>query len=62
MALKQAVRWGLIPQIPAEFVDPPKPREIDEDDEGGEVRALTEKQVLALFRRSSPINTQGRRP
>lgn len=50
MSLKQAVRWGIIPQNPAEFVDPPKPAETDEDElEGGEVRALTEDQAMVLF-------------
>jgi integrase len=53
MSLKQAVRWGIIPQNPAEFVDPPKPAETDEDDDnGGEVRALTEDQAVSLFEMS----------
>jgi integrase len=53
MALKQAVRWGLIPQNPAEFVDPPKPNEAsgadDEEEGGGEIRALTDDQARVLF-------------
>lgn len=49
MALKQAVRWGLVPQNAAEFVDPPKPGERDDGEEGEEIRALTEDEALALF-------------
>lgn len=51
MALKQAVRWGLIPQNPAAFVDPPRPSETDDDERegGGEIRALSEEQAEALF-------------
>ncbi len=48
MALKQAVRWGLMPQNPAEFVDPPKPSEAAEEGEG-EIRALTDTQAMQLF-------------
>ncbi len=50
MALKQAVRWGLLTQNPTELVDPPRPAPGDEDDEeGGEVRALTDEQARRLF-------------
>ena len=50
MALKQAVRWGLMPQNPAEFVDPPRPTEVDGEEEGGEeIRALTDEQARVLF-------------
>ncbi len=60
MALKQAVRWGLIPQNPAEFVDPPKPNGAsgaDDEEEGrGEIRALTDDQARVLFE-----TTEGKR-
>ena len=58
MALKQAVRWGLIPQNPAEFVDPPKPQETTDREEegGGEIRALSEEQAELLF-----SETEGKR-
>lgn len=49
MALKQAVRWGLAPQNPAELVDPPRPSPGDDEEEGGEVRALTDEQARTLF-------------
>ena len=39
MALKQAVRWGLIPQNPAEFVDPPNPfKSAGDEVDGGDPR------------------------
>lgn len=56
MALKQAVRWGLIPQNPAEFVDPPKPAKSTDDEEEGEIRALSEEQARLLF-----AETEGKR-
>lgn len=50
MALKQAVRWGLIPSNPCDLVDPPRPvSSAEEDDEAGEVRALTDEQARLLF-------------
>ncbi len=50
MALKQAVRWGLIPKNPCDLVDPPRASQADgEDEEGGEIRALTDGQARALF-------------
>lgn len=48
MALKQAVKWGLIPQSPADLVDAPRAGARDVDIET-EVRALTDEQARILF-------------
>lgn len=50
MALKQAVRWGLITQNPVEFVDTPRADARYEDEE---VRALSDAQAVALFKATS---------
>lgn len=52
MALKQAVRWGLLSRNVAEMVDPPKGR-VALGEEDGEVRALTDEQARRLFAASS---------
>jgi integrase len=41
-ALAQAVRWQLIPRDPCDLVDPPRVQQV-------EMKALDEKQLLALF-------------
>lgn len=51
MALKQAVRWGMLSKNPADDVDAPKQSgsrdETDEDE--GEVRAISNEQARTLF-------------
>jgi len=52
MALAQAVRWGLIRRNPADLVEPPRASRVtarDEDEDDGEVRALTDAQARAFF-------------
>lgn len=56
MALKQAVRWGMVPSNPCELVDPPKPLPDEMGDEAEEVRALTDGQAKVLF-----TSTRGQR-
>ena len=61
MALKQAVRWGLIPQNPAEFVDPPRPGPSEEDEDDGEkIRALSDAQARAFFEHAGGAGSRWR--
>ena len=55
MALKQALRWGLVKRNVAEMVHPPKGSS-GYDDGDGEVRALTDEQAIRFFEA-----TRGRR-
>ncbi|MDP9478382.1 MAG: tyrosine-type recombinase/integrase [Actinomycetota bacterium] len=49
MALKQALRWGLVKRNVAEMVDPLKGASGYEEDGEGEVRALTDEQARRFF-------------
>lgn len=50
MALSQAVRWNMLTRNPADLVDAPKQAQVaSEDEETGEIRALTNQQAEALF-------------
>lgn len=49
MALKQAVRWGLVRRNVAEMVEPPKGVVSLGEEDTGEVRALTDAQAYTLF-------------
>ena len=53
MALSQAVKWGLTRRNPLDVVDPPKAdRRAREEEDEGEIRALTDGQARELFRAS----------
>ena len=56
MALKQALRWGLVKRNVAEMVDPPKGASGYEEEGDGEVRAMTDEQSRLFFEA-----TRGRR-
>ncbi|CCQ96582.1 Integrase family protein [[Clostridium] ultunense Esp] len=45
-ALKQAVKWQLIPRNPAELVEIPRKKAIIDDDEDGNMRVLTKEEAI----------------
>ena len=61
MALKQAVRWSLLKRNVAEMVEPPKgPAPQEDEEDAGEVRALTDEQAREFFASTAEANKRWR--